>query len=198
MKTGIASRSHLTKRNPKSEYQQRKDDIAFAKWFVMMILGLLVCCGLLIFSLAPPRLVLKSPSPDQTMRIELWTQGFFGRTWADLIWQNQWKKEHVYDEEGNEVIWSKDAEVIWSKDSRQFFIASISMIGRVHPHLLDNQYLYLASKTDCDKDCARKYPAVVLTYDIAKKELRHNLHRIETTFDRRDLQGTDWTRELPK
>jgi hypothetical protein len=187
-----------TKRNPKSIEEQRKDNIAFAKWFVATVASLALCLLLFIMSLAPPRLVVKSPSPDQTMRLELWTQGFFGRTWADLIWQNQWKKVHVYNEEGNEVVWTKDTEVIWSKDSRHFFLASTAMYKYVHPHLGNNQYLYLTNQTDCSKDCQGKYPAIVLSYDISKRELKHNLHRILQPVDRRDLQRIDWTRAIPK
>jgi hypothetical protein len=31
-----------------------------------------------------------------------------GGTWADLIWLNQWKKEHVYSEASDELILSED------------------------------------------------------------------------------------------
>jgi hypothetical protein len=132
------------------------------------------------------------------MKIELWTDGSLGSTWADLIWLNQWKKEHVYKEQGSEVKWSEDVEVVWAKDSRRFFVASTQMVGYVRPSIADNQYLYLTDKSDSGNNLKRQYPAVVLTYDILKKELRHNLHGALWPFDRRDLKGVDWVKKLPE
>jgi hypothetical protein len=154
--------------------------------------------GLMLFLIAPPRLVVRSESPDRAMRLELWKTGFMGPTWADLIWQNQWKKENVYREGGDEVIWSKDTEVVWSKDSQRFFVASAHMVTYVRPALRDNPYLYLTHEKLYGKNWQGKYPAVVLTYNIPAKALRHNLYTGLQPFDRRDLQGVDWTQKLPE
>jgi hypothetical protein len=186
-----------TKRRRDDDQRRNADDWSL-KSVLLVLLLLILCCGLILFLLAPPRLILSAPSPDQTMKLELWTQGFMGPTWADLIWTHEWKKENVYREGGDEVQWSKDTEVVWSKDSQRFFVASAQMIGVVSPRFRDNQYLYLTTKSDYEEDWQRQYPAVVLTYNISNKELRHNLYRGLRPFDRRDLKGIDWMQKLPE
>jgi hypothetical protein len=165
---------------------------------LLLALALLICFGVVFLIFAPSRLILSSLSPDQTMKLELRTQGFMGRTWADLIWTQEWKKENIYGEGGDEVKWSKDTEVVWANNSQRFFVASAQMIGVVSPRLRDNQYLYLTNKSNYGKHWQRQYPAVVLTYDIPKKELRHNLYGGLQPFDRRDLKGIDWMQKLPE
>jgi hypothetical protein len=178
--------------------EMRKDEINFFSEACLPFLVVVFCLVAGFFILAPPRLILSSPSPDRTMKIELWTQGFMGPTWADLIWLNQWKKEHVYKEGGDEVRWSKDVEVVWSRDSRRFFVASTHMVSSVPSALTNNKYLYLTDKSDNGNSLKQQYPAVVLTYDIPKKELRHNLYNGLRPFDRRDLKGVDWVKKLPE
>jgi hypothetical protein len=183
----------------KSDADRRKSsDSSFMKVLLVSFLLLPILGVLILFLLAPPRLVFSRVAPNQTMRVELWTQGFMGGTWADLIWLNQWKKERVYSEASDEVIWSEDTEIIWSKDSQRFFVASARMIGVVSPRFRDNQYLYLTTKSDYEEDWQRQYPAVVLTYNISNKELRHNLYGGLRPFDRRDLKGIDWMQKLPE
>jgi hypothetical protein len=178
---------------------RRNDPAPSAISFFTFIIGSLVCVTLMLFFFfMPPRLILSSPSPDRTMKVELWTQGSMGPTWADLIWLNQWKKEHVYKEGGDEVRWSKDVEVVWSRDSRRFFVASTHMVSSVPSALTNNKYLYLTDKSDNGNSLKQQYPAVVLTYDIPKKELRHNLYNGLRPFDRRDLKGVDWVKKLPE
>jgi transposase len=180
---------------------RRNDPAPSASSFFVFILGSLAFITLILlllfFLFMPPKLILSSPSPDRTMKIELWTQGSMGQTWADLIWLNQWKKVHVYEEQGSEVKWSEEVEVVWSEDSRRFFVASTQMVKHIRPNLTKNQYLYLADKSDNGNRLKEQYPAVVLTYDIPKKELRHNLHGTLRPFDRRDLKGIDWVKKLP-
>jgi hypothetical protein len=181
---------------------RRNDPAPSASSFFVFILGSLAFITLILLLLfflsMPPKLILSSLSPDRTMKIELWTQGSMGQTWADLIWLNQWKKEHVYKEQGSEVKWSEDVEVVWAKDSRHFFVASTQMVKYIRPNRTDNQYLYLADKSDNGNRLKQQYPAVVLTYDIPKKELRHNLHGAFQPFDRRDLKDVDWVKKLPE
>jgi hypothetical protein len=181
---------------------RRNDPAPSASSFFVFILGSLASITLILifvfFLFIHPQLILSSLSPDRTMKIELWTDGSLGSTWADLIWLNQWKKEHVYKEQGSEVKWSEDVEVVWAKDSRRFFVASTQMVGYVRPSIADNQYLYLTDKSDGGNNLKRQYSAVVLTYDIPKKELRHNLHGGLRPFDRRDLKGVDWVKKLPE
>jgi hypothetical protein len=135
--------------------------------------------------MAPTRLVRYSTSPDSSIRVEFLTEGYWGKSWIDVISEKPAKnKMTIYSEAGNEVIFPDDLEVFWSKDSSKFLAVS-ARISSIPSQLKQSSSIQLKSGEN-----------MVVMYDFPNKILRHNLYpqpnSPATPFQMSDIDPLEW------
>jgi hypothetical protein len=144
------------------------------------------------FWIIPTKIVKDSISPDGNYRVEVLTQGYWGRSSVKLVNSSKQDEQvEVYSESGNEVIFPKDTQIIWSKDSLRFLITSKS-VSSILVNAAKNPLTYLTSEVKYKDNWKGKYFLLVLMYDVRNKEVWHNFFLDSKPFSRRDLREISW------
>jgi hypothetical protein len=168
--------------------------------FLEILTALLICwiaATAINAWIAPTQVVQASVSPNDSYRVEVVVRGFWGRSSVNLVkLPIGWQKQEVYSEGGDEVKFPKDTQVIWSQDSSRFFLISKS-ISSIAANLRDDPLIYLTSESKYSEDWQKKFPRLMLMYDIKPKKLWHNLYPSTKRnqlhqFNRKDLRGISW------
>jgi hypothetical protein len=153
---------------------------------VGMITGVIVFGMFLLKSyVAPEKLIKYSASPDSSVRVEFLTEGYWGKSWVNVILDKPAKsKMTIYSEAGNEVIFPNDIKIFWSKDSSRFLAVS-TRISSIPSKLNQSSSIQLESGEK-----------LVLMYDIPNNILRHNLYLQQrspaTPFQIKDIKRIEW------
>jgi hypothetical protein len=168
--------------------------LAICTFFILLAVGVILIFSLLV---APTRSIYKSTSPiNQTVEIELSTQGFWGETWIDLT-KSRKKRIKIYSEEGNEVIFPKDIVAVWSRKGSKFFLASKSIWTQIPRDIEKNPLIYFTDEAEFHDDWQGKYYVIFLMYDLDEETLLHNLRRNSEKIqykrlDRTNLRNSEW------
>jgi hypothetical protein len=150
---------------------------------------------LLINWLLPLRQISSSISPDQLVKVELFTRGFWGETWIDLSENHLFgKRAKIYTEEDNEVTFSEDTRIVWAKSNSRFVLIAPNAIAQN----VKDQSTCLSYKESVvgKKQCTR----LLLMYDLKQNRLWHNLYPSKrnqyTRLTRHEVEDTDWAEDL--
>jgi hypothetical protein len=171
---------------------QMMKSIKIHKFFVKLLIVLFTTIAIISLIatlayniyLAPTKVISSSTSPDESVKIDFITQGFFGMTWIDLItpdgyWNNKTK---IYSIGGDEVIFPKDLQVFWSEDSSVFL--AVSKQDRIITQELKEK----------EKAELNSGDNLVLMYNIKTKKILHNLVFPRTNFRlyKDDIKKIKW------
>jgi hypothetical protein len=155
------------------------------KTIAMTTVAIISGLFLLKSCVAPEKLIKYSTSPDSSVRVEFLTEGYWGKSWVNVILDKPAKsKMTIYSETGNEVIFPNDINVFWSKDSSKFLAVS-TRISSIPSKLNQTSSIQLESGEK-----------LVLMYDIFNKVLWHNLYPQQkssaTPFQIKDIKQIEW------
>jgi hypothetical protein len=150
--------------------------------FSISMVAIYLIIILLVNRLVPTTMISSTVSPDQSMKVEFFSQGSLGRSWVDLITLDRFwnKKIEIYSESGDELIFPKDLQVFWSEDSSTFLAISKT-----------TDYIWLRGE---ERDAARltSGESLMLMYNIASKKLVHNLYATRNYFHEGDIKQIKW------
>jgi hypothetical protein len=136
---------------------------------VLTVIVVVVVIGITFHKnyMTPRKLVKSSISPDSSLRVEFLTEGYWGKSWVDIIsLKSSNNRVTIYSESGNEVMFPSDLKIFWSNNSSTFLATSKK--SSTIP-LNQNRGEFSLIQTESGEK-------LVLMYSFLDKTLRHNLY----------------------
>jgi hypothetical protein len=136
---------------------------------ILTVIVVVVIIGVIFHKnyMTPRKFVKASTSPDSSLRVEFLTEGYWGKSWVDIIsLKSSNNRVTIYSEPGSEVMFPNDLKVFWSNNSSTFLATSkkSSTIS-----LNQNRRELSLIQTESGEK-------LILMYNSLDKKLRHNLY----------------------